>query len=165
MIISDYMAQEVRKRLFYPWHGTHILYETAVIGLDASWSARCHDSLKDQALEMLRTWIPQCTMLLDAIGERWDEAAKCAEMLRPLLHEVVSFFNSVDQPLITETLITEDIRKLLFPERWPTSRISMLEEHNDELPDETMFFDHTLSDDPDALQWAPEWDLMSADPV
>ncbi|KAJ5570330.1 uncharacterized protein N7459_009760 [Penicillium hispanicum] len=35
VLIEDYRGQEQRRRLFYPWHGVHILFETAVIVLDA----------------------------------------------------------------------------------------------------------------------------------
>ncbi|GKZ21346.1 hypothetical protein AbraIFM66951_010135 [Aspergillus brasiliensis] len=166
VLIQDYLAQERRRRLFYPWHGVHILFETAIISLEACWSARNYAPLHSKAHEMLHTSIPQCLQLLTNIGERWSEAAVCADRLRPLVETVRTALINPDTLLLTmidESVITAEILDLLFtdgPLSW--TRVN----HGDILsdPNESDPFLKSLVDDSlELFSWNPEWDIMPAD--
>lgn len=115
VLIQDYTSQEERKRLFYPWHGVHILFETVAVALEACWSSRNCLALRSLAEDMLQTHIPHCLRLLESIGQRWNEATACAQRLRPLLQAILPAFEVWNQGLITdENAISEDIQSLLF---------------------------------------------------
>jgi hypothetical protein len=64
VFIEVYLGQEQRRRLSYPWHGVHILFETAMTALEACWSSRDWQPPREKAANMLQTAIPQCVKLL-----------------------------------------------------------------------------------------------------
>ena len=141
VLIDDYLGQERRCRLFYPWHGVHILFETALLALDACWELATCDSwplpppLLRQAhglhsrdrhsdvlvRPMLETYIPQCLDVILNIGTRWNEATACADRLAPLVARVRAALSSRGSAdLYTDMAaasITEEIQGLLFSER------------------------------------------------
>ncbi|EPE07446.1 fungal specific transcription factor domain containing protein [Ophiostoma piceae UAMH 11346] len=147
VLIEDYLGQERRCRLFYPWHGVHILFETALLALDACWAlatrddwplpsllhptrglhssrSRDHDhNHQSEALvrPMLETYIPQCLDVILNIGTRWNEATACADRLAPLVTRVRAALSSRGSgDLYTDmsaASITEEIQGLLFSER------------------------------------------------
>ncbi|KAL4907797.1 hypothetical protein BDW74DRAFT_166432 [Aspergillus multicolor] len=143
-LIGDYTDQEHRRRLFYPWHGVHILFETAIIALDASWSARYHPHLHAEAQEMLHTYLPQCLQLLVAIGKRWSQATECANMLRLLLDGVSFAFS---QP----------------PNTHQDTSQTRYEAGGFELNADHLSFDDMLTDSTGFLAWAPDWDILPAE--
>jgi hypothetical protein len=122
MLVEDYQRQVNHRRLFYPWHGVHILFEAAVIMLDSCWSARDLAPLREQAHFILSITLLDCLALLAKVGERWHEAALCADHLRPVVDEVAVAFNErimndMDLDLESkESETTEKLRQLMFPD-------------------------------------------------
>jgi hypothetical protein len=168
VLIEDYLGQERHRRLFYPWHGVHILFETAVVSLEACWSSRDWQPLRDQAKQMLEVSIPQCLQLLTNIGQRRNEAGLCADRLRPLVQKVSSALageNSAPFPLYDDTSITEEIQDLLFPDGPLTWNQVPRGDGPFSFEDGSLFLDNLLVDDMKFLQWDPEWDIMPAEPV
>ncbi|KAI3010027.1 transcriptional regulator family: Fungal Specific TF [Aspergillus niger] len=168
VLIQDYLSQERRRRLFYPWHGVHILFETAVISLEACWSARNYEPLQVRAHEMLQTSIPQCLQLLTNIGERWGEAAVCADRLRPLVDTVRTAFNNPDTLLLTmidESVITAEILDLLFtdgPLSWTrANRGEIMSDMSESDP----WLNSLVDDSLELFSWNPEWCIMPADTI
>lgn len=157
------MGQKLRKRLFYPWHGTHILYEIAVIALDASWSSRNHQFLTEQATEMIYIWIPRCLQLLQSIGQRWFEATRCADKLQPLVDGIISALGLADVSKSLDLLISQEIQSLLFPNNSQIWESSKRRGNDFGLQDESLPIDNLIGQDMDFLQWAPEWDIMPSD--
>lgn len=168
VLIQDYLAQERRRRLFYPWHGVHILFETAVISLEACWSARNYEPLQVRAHEMLQISIPRCLQLLTNIGERWGEAAVCADRLRPLVDTVRTAFNNPDTLLLTmidESVITTEILDLLFtdgPLSW--TRANRGEIMSDMIESDP-WLNSLVDDSLELFSWNPEWCIMPADAI
>ncbi|KAM5343725.1 hypothetical protein ACJ41O_012262 [Fusarium nematophilum] len=163
-LIEDYVGQERRRRLFYPWHGVHILFEVAIIALHASWSSRDYEPLKEQAELMVQTLLPQCLRVLANIGQRWGEATRCVEKLEPLVQKVSSAFNwATHLPVFEAALIADDIESLLFSDKSLSWNQVALGEIDFGIEDGSLLFDNVLIDDLDSFQWAPEWDLMMGD--
>ncbi|KAL4941883.1 hypothetical protein BDV06DRAFT_212298 [Aspergillus oleicola] len=162
-LIDDYLEQKTRRRLFYPWHGVHILFETACIALDASWSSRHYQHLREEAAHMLQTCIPQCLHLLNVIGQRWNEAAECTKKLTPIVQTVTAAFHDMEYT-VHDTSITEKINDLLFSDRppmWNPARFGI-----DDLDFEgasSLLLDDIIVDEMEFLQWAPDWDIMPAE--
>ncbi|KAL2864036.1 Zn(II)2Cys6 transcription factor [Aspergillus lucknowensis] len=158
-LIDDYVGQERRRRLFYPWHGVHILFETASVALDASWSARDYPPLIGEAEDMLQTHIPRCLQLLSTIGERWNEATECGNHLRPILEKVHSAFSAPDRSA-HDLAIAEEINGLLFPDKLPVW--SMTDFGMDDFGFEggSLLLDNMSVDDMEFLQWGEDWDIM-----
>ncbi|EEU38887.1 uncharacterized protein NECHADRAFT_88905 [Fusarium vanettenii 77-13-4] len=163
-LIEDYLSQERRRRLFYPWHGTHILFETALVALDASWSAREYQPLRGQAERMVQTLIPQCLQILTNIGQRWSEATRCADKLRPMVEKVSSAFSWAAQVSVFEAAaIADEIESLLFSDKSLSWNRAAMGDINFGFEDGNLFFDNLLVDDLETFQWAPEWDLLSGE--
>lgn len=168
VLIQDYLAQERRRRLFYPWHGVHILFETAVISLEACWSARNYEPLQGRAHKMLHTSIPQCLQLLINIGERWGEAAVCADRLRPLADNVRTALTNPDTLLLAmvdESIITAEILDLLFtdgPLSWTRANCGDILSG---LSDSDPLLNSMADDSLELFSWNPEWDIMPADSI
>lgn len=166
-LIRDYTGQEERKRLFYPWHACHILFETAAVALEACWSSRNCLALRSPAQDMLETHVPQCLTLLKSIGQRWNEAIACVQRLQPLLQAILSAFGrSWDQQGVLaadeDAAISEDIQSLLFSDG------SLVWNHRSTSNNLFMFEGVQSLDDFDFegmefLQWAPEWDIIPAE--
>ncbi|KAL2840503.1 hypothetical protein BJY01DRAFT_236708 [Aspergillus pseudoustus] len=163
-LIDDYVEQERRRRLFYPWHGVHILFETACIALDASWSARDYPDLVGEAEEMLQTHIPRCLHLLSAIGERWNEATECVNKLRPILRKVHSAFSGTE-PSRNDLAIVEDINGLLFSDRPPMWNLAGFGMDEFGFEGGSLLLDNMLIDEMELLQWGSDWDIMPADAI
>ncbi|KAF3402671.1 Pyrimidine pathway regulatory protein 1 [Talaromyces pinophilus] len=158
-LIDDYVGQERRRRLFYPWHGVHILFETASVALDASWSARDYPPLIGEAEEMLQTYIPRCIQLLSAIGERWNEATECANHLRPILEKVHSTFSGPDRSA-HDIAIAEEINELLFSDKLPVWSMTDFGIDNFGFEGRSLLLDNMSVDDMEFLQWGEDWDIM-----
>ncbi|PYH93377.1 hypothetical protein BO71DRAFT_478484 [Aspergillus ellipticus CBS 707.79] len=169
VLIEDYLGQERRRSLFYPWHGVHILFETAVIALEACWSSRDHGVLHDQAKGMLEVKIPQCLQLLTNIGQRWDEAAVCADRLRPLVQKVMAAFGCEGDGLfsiVDEEWITTEIQDLLFtdgPLTW--NRSAPGEDSFGTNESDPMLFNNLGDNNIAFFSWDPDWDVMPSDPI
>jgi predicted nucleic acid-binding Zn ribbon protein len=128
MLVEDYQRQAQHRRLFYPWHGVHILFEAAVIMLDACWSSRDWTDLRQQARFILSITLPDCLGLLAKVGERWHEAALCGDHLKPVVEEVAKALSErvvggleggmgLDEEMEKrEEATTEKLRQLLFPD-------------------------------------------------
>ncbi|KAL4963085.1 Zn(II)2Cys6 transcription factor [Aspergillus stella-maris] len=159
-LIEDYIGQETRQRLFYPWHGVHILFETACIALDACWSSRHYQHLRDEAADMLQSRIPQCLHLLSLIGQRWNEATECTKKLSPIVETVSAAFQSENYP-IHDTSIAEEINSLLFSDRPPMWNPDL--NGLDFEGASSLLLDDMFVEDMEFLQWAPDWDIMPAE--
>ncbi|KAH8886270.1 hypothetical protein GQ53DRAFT_796879 [Thozetella sp. PMI_491] len=107
--VKYYRHQIKRRRLFYPWHGVHNLFEAAVIMLESYWALRDYEPLNHQARHVLAVTLPDCLALVNKVGESWADAALCSTYLSPVLEEVFRAFSS-------RALTTEKLRKLLFPD-------------------------------------------------
>ncbi|KAH8885265.1 hypothetical protein GQ53DRAFT_845580 [Thozetella sp. PMI_491] len=162
-LIEDYLGQERRRRLFYPWHGAHILFETAIIALHASWSSRDFQPLREQARRMSQVLIPQCLQLLTSIGQRWNEATRCADKLRPLAQKISDAFAwAEDLPVYDDASITEELHSLLFSDKSLTWNEAPIGDIDFNFEDGSLLFDNILNDI-DFFQWAPEWDIVSSE--
>ncbi|WQF77244.1 hypothetical protein CDEST_02258 [Colletotrichum destructivum] len=160
-LIEDYVGQERRGRLFYPWHGVHILFETAMIALHASWSSREFQPFRSQAEHMVQTLLPQCLQVLSNIGRRWGEATRCADKLRPLVQRVSSAFVWANQLPVHEAVSIEDeIERLIFSDKDLSWNAVTLENSNLGFEDGSLLIDDMLVDNLGSLQWAPDWDLV-----
>ncbi|EXJ83392.1 hypothetical protein A1O1_07014 [Capronia coronata CBS 617.96] len=162
-LIEDYTGQVRRRRLFYPWHGVHILFEAAVIALEACWSSRDWEPLRAQAKEMLQESLPQCFQALTYISKWWNEAAVCVNRLAPLTEKIASVFAGGNSMLLSsyeDSSITEEIQRLLFsdgPLTWNQApHADPLWDIDDNFP----IFDNTAFNDTNLFQWDPEWDFM-----
>jgi hypothetical protein len=168
VLFDDYEGQIGRRRLFYPWHGAHILFEAAVITLEACWSTRDWHPLRAQAKQMLEHSIPQCLQALTYISKHWNEAAVCADRLAPLTEKIlVAFANdsSAIYPAFEDPLIHEEIQRLLFsdgPLTW--NQVPHAETFWD-LEDSFLALDSAAFDDMELLQWDPEWDFLPTNPT
>lgn len=131
-IIEHYWGQQKQSRLFYPWHGVHVLFEVAVVSLDACWWLRDSPTLRPQVEQMLEVYLPQCSELLNIIGEHWNEAKGCGYILHRLLPRVSAAVHfdptwrrgSEQQIIIDEASIVEELKGLLYPDgplNWSTS--------------------------------------------
>ncbi|KAJ6164214.1 hypothetical protein N7470_002886 [Penicillium chermesinum] len=164
VLIDDYLSQERRRRLFYPWHGVHILFETAIIALEACWSSRHWDQAKLQAMSVLEVSLPQCLDLLRQIGQRWNEASLCADRLEPLIkqvHSVLATTGYVFDEL--EAPITKEIDGLLFPDAPLIWNRDASQDFTVGVADGTDFLNSFLEDGLEFFQWDPEWDIMSSE--
>ncbi|KUI72137.1 Pyrimidine pathway regulatory protein 1 [Cytospora mali] len=124
-IVEDYQQQAKRRRLFYPWHAVHILYEAAIIMLEACWALRDHVPSRQTARHILAVTIPDCLMLLSKVGQSWEDAAICAKYLIPIVNEVTVAFgdrvmtSAASPRKVSEMETTEKLHRLLFPEGLP----------------------------------------------
>lgn len=122
ILVEDYLRQTKRRRLFYPWHGVHNLFEAAVIMLESCWALRDYEPLTHRARHILAVTLPDCLALLNKVGESWEDASLCSAYLKPILDEASRAFSDralaqVDPARIAaESLTTEKLRKLLFPD-------------------------------------------------
>ncbi|OKL56114.1 hypothetical protein UA08_08655 [Talaromyces atroroseus] len=122
ILVEDYQHQTKRRRLFYPWHGVHNLFEAAVIMLESCWALRDYEPLRHRARHILAVTLPDCLALLNKVGESWQDAALCSAYLSPILDEASRAYSDralaqIDPARIeAECLMTEKLRKLLFPE-------------------------------------------------
>ncbi|CAH0039111.1 unnamed protein product [Clonostachys rhizophaga] len=161
VLIDDYHGQESRRRLFYPWHGVHILFEVVVIALEACWTLyNCH-AIHPLAEELLKSRIPQCLQMLRNIGERWNEATACARRLQPLLDKITTWYYPGGDEIADKTSISEEIRNLLLSDgslTWNQRVASDIQ-----LPVEAFLFDDVELDNFQFLEWAPEWDILPTD--
>lgn len=163
-LIEDYSRQEQRRRLFYPWHGVHILFEAAIMSIEACWGLRSNHGLANEVQQMLHVSLPQCLRLLTNIGQRWEASKACADRLAPLLDKIAS---AVQAPTMTdldaENAIMREIEGLLFsdgPLTWdqtnladfPLGSMNVFGEHDDVLFDASEF-----------LQWDTDWGLTMED--
>ena len=163
ILINDYTSQVRRRRLFYPWHGAHILFEAAVIALEACWSSRGWLPLKQQAEQMLNEGMIKCLQALTYISKSWNEAAVCADRLAPLREKIASAFSNRDFMMISaydERSITAEIQGLLFSDGPLTWNQGPYEDNQWGLDDHLLMFDNTTFDDAQFLQWDPGWDFM-----
>lgn len=113
---------------------------------------------------MLQNLIPQCLQVLANIGQRWNEATRCADKLRPLAQKVASSFAWAAQlPPYEAASIADEIDRLLFSDKSLSWNRAALEDINFGFEDGSLLFDNVLVDDLDFLQWAPEWDLLSGE--
>ncbi|KAK4939848.1 hypothetical protein LTR10_019915 [Elasticomyces elasticus] len=168
LLVEDYRGQEHRRRLFYPWHGVHILFEAAIISLEACWSSRDWEPLRSQATTMLDISLPQCVQLLANIGERWRVAGTCADRLRPLVQNVASVFShgTTDAfDLQNEVSITEEIHGLLFSDGVLTRSQPPPTDALWGFEDISTFPDDLFFEEKDFFEWNPEWDIIPADSV
>lgn len=158
-LMKDYLGQYSHRRLFYPWHGVHILFEVVLLSLEACWSSRNFQPLQGQTVKLLNEWIPCCLQLLENIGREWNEAIVCAGKLRPLAQKIASSLNSTDTAeVLNEDLIANEIEELLFPDgslAWnhtPQGDISF------DTDDGSWFLDQEWLNDPHTFPLFPDWE-------
>jgi hypothetical protein len=164
-LIEDYLSQERRRRLFYPWHGVHILFETVVISLEACWSSRDHQPLTTLIVQLLGNSIPQCLQLLTKIGQRWSEASVCADTLRPLVQKITSaIVPEGDYSPYNDSSISVEIQGLLFSDGSLTWNHGSVGDDVFGSANALSFLDNMVVDEVELFQWTPEWDFMLADP-
>lgn len=163
ILIEDYKDQEKRRRLFYPWHGVHILFEIALVSLEACWSSRDSQSMRQAVLQMLEVHIPQCIEVIMSIGERWTAAIACADRLKPLVANIQSALahgNLVPFPVLDNTAITEEIESLLFSEGPLIWNHENMNRDLFGLEDLTINMDFPLVDDMEFFHWDPDWNIL-----
>lgn len=161
-LVEDYVKQSKQGTLLYPWHGVHILFEAAVIASDACWRSRTSSSepMRERVKHALSVSLPECLNLLTKIGERWKEATRCADVLRPIIVEVSRWFND-PLTIILDTepgsiWVEEEIQKLVFPDGSISWNITSVEE--------SLVMDGTNSGLGDFFGYDPEMDLFQWDP-
>ncbi|KEF60504.1 uncharacterized protein A1O9_02065 [Exophiala aquamarina CBS 119918] len=177
-LIEDYLSQERRRRLFYPFHGAHILFEAAAISLEACWWLKgAAEPLRSVLEQMLCTAVPNCLDLLTKMGRRWNAAQVSAKRLRPILADVTAacgFANYENDgqsasAISDEVAIVQQLENLLFPDGpliWDTlpsgeqdSWAAILGTGNTNFADgNDVFFD-----DLELFSWQPNWGLVFDD--
>lgn len=122
ILVEDYQRQTKRRRLFYPWHGVHNLFEAAVIMLESCWALRDYEPLRYQARHILAVTLPDCLALLNKVGESWQEAKLCSVYLSPILEETSRAYSDRalaqinEDKIAAESITTRKLQKLLFPD-------------------------------------------------
>jgi Fungal specific transcription factor domain len=122
ILVEDYQRQTKSRRLFYPWHGVHNLFEAASIMLESCWALRDYGHLTHRSRHILAVTLPDCLALLNKVGESWQDATLCSVYLNPILEDVTRAYSDralaqIDAARIAaESLTTEKLRKLVFPE-------------------------------------------------
>ncbi|TPX09748.1 uncharacterized protein E0L32_009087 [Thyridium curvatum] len=164
-VIEDYLGQEGRRRLFYPWHALHILFETVVVGLEACWTSLDWQPLNNQILFMVQVLVPQCLQIIRNIGQGWSGAAACVERLKPLADKiataVVAWNNN--QFLDGDMSITEEINGLLFSEGALTGNV--VDDSLFGFDDISTLLGGSMAEDLEFFQWDPSWGVLPADPT
>ncbi|KAH8657935.1 hypothetical protein BX600DRAFT_61505 [Xylariales sp. PMI_506] len=121
-LVDDYQRQTKRRRLFYPWHAVHILFEAALIMLEACWALRDHETMRHKTRHILSVTVPDCLILLAKVAESWPDALLCSEYLGSVVDEITRAYryrtlSEVDMTRQeTERATTERLRQLLFPQ-------------------------------------------------
>lgn len=122
ILVEDYQRQAKRRRLFYPWHAVHILFEAAIIMLESCWALRDYEPLRPRARLVLSVTIPDCLAVIAKIGEFWRVAVHCFDYLEPIAEEVALLFRESDlsdlgpEQEAVETAMTHKLHSLLFPD-------------------------------------------------
>lgn len=168
ILIEDYVGQEHRRKLFYPWHGVHILFETALISLEACWSSRDWPLLREQTMQMLEVYLPQCLQVITNIGKRWIGATACADRLRPLVEKVRSALvqtNAMPFSMWDDTSITEQIQNLLFSDRHLIWKSDTLETDFFGLDEGSLAGNFPKVDDVDFFNWDPDSNIIPAESI
>lgn len=171
-IVEDYQQQAKRRRLFYPWHAVHILYEAAIVMLEACWALRDHVPSTQQARHILAVTVPDCLMLLSKVGESWEDAGVCVKHLQPIVNEVTVAFGNrvmtrVSSPRkVSEVETTEKLHRLLFPEgppAWsmpsPSDHVKTEAEAEAEMP--VPLLDNTTTiGGVEEFDWPADWNFL-----
>jgi hypothetical protein len=123
---------------------------------------------RQQERFVLSITLPDCLALLVKVGERWKEAALCAEHLRPVVDEVAKAFH--DRIMIDlemgldmgprEAVMTKKIRQLLFPDdplAWNGRATEQSPASNDAMNQELDSLETLPSFEGSA--WDGEWDI------
>lgn len=164
-MVDDYQQQTKRRRLFYPWHAVHILYEAAIVMLEACWALRDHVPARQEARQILAVTIPDCLMLLTKVGESWDDAALCSKYLMPIVDEVTVAFRvrimaDIASPhKVPEAETTEKLRKLLFPEGPPSWSTPVSSESLTVEP-EAPLLDSSALGGLEEFDWDADWNFL-----
>ncbi len=168
-LIESYIDQEQKQRLFYPWHGVHILFEATVVALDACWNSRNWLPLYEPAKMMLDKFLPHCLQLMTNIGQRWNEATICANRLRTIFQKVSTAFAAQSlgtdvghRPFLDDSLIEEELNGLLFSYGPLTWNITLPTDFLLAGGDGSAPVMEGLAFDADFSQWELEWDFMPA---
>lgn len=106
----------------HPWHILHILFDAAVILLDACWQYRSQPLMRPAASHVLLVVIPRCLEMIDEIGRWWGRANLCINCLRPMLEEVNRPYNDpyLKYPgslSASDAATTENLESLMFADR------------------------------------------------
>jgi hypothetical protein len=122
ILVEDYQQQVRKRRLFYPWLAVHILFEAAVVMLEACWALRDLPTMRAQAKVVLSGTLPDGLGVLAKIAETWPEATLCNRFLAPLVDEVGKRFRGRDLSVLdasqskAETGLTNRLRGLFLPD-------------------------------------------------
>lgn len=181
ILIDDYLSQERRCRLFYPWHGVHILFEAAAVSLEACWSLRtAEEPLRGTVDHMLHIALPACVDLLTKIGRRWAPSHTSAKRLKPILDEVTAGCayeraNRDEQPglplgsaLYDDRTIHKHLEELLFsdgPLTWD-QQVSRDQAFAMGLGDGNFVFPDAIGaffEEMELRSWHPNWGLVLDD--
>lgn len=166
-LIQDYLGQKQRSRLLYPWHGVHVLFEAAVVSLEACWSSSNWDTLRPRAKNMLDIWLPRCIQLITDISQRWKVALLCAERLTPLLAKCRLAYTEGESATLSvfdAASVNGEIHDLLFPDGPLTWDSGGLENFDpDHGLDFTIFDELVEFNDIDSFQLMPDWQLSEPD--
>lgn len=168
ILVEDYQRQTKRRRLFYPWHGVHNLFEAAVIMLESCWALRDYEPLRYQARHILAVTLPDCLALLNKVGESWQEASLCSIYLTPILEETSCAYSDRalaqinGDRIAAESITTGKLRKLLFPDGpllWE-SRTSSFEPTNEDSTavDNPLSLEPEISTSVQDIDWDAFWE-------
>lgn len=166
ILVDDYLKQNRSGKLFYPWHGVQILFEAAIVLLDACWSSKDSPALNFQIRRVLSVTLPDCLFIISRIGERWKEAAACADYLRPIVNEVARNFeyqarDSIANPM-SSTTITEKIRGLLFSDG-PLSWDRQSQNVDEDPQDNDMVLDFAMPPNRGSFEWDVNWEILESE--
>jgi len=95
-LVDDYRKQQLRSRLFYPWHAVHILFEAAVVLLETCWT--CSDWLEEHYdLQMLVSYLERFPDILGSITPTWPDVQRCVRSLQTLMVPVVQRLKAISE--------------------------------------------------------------------
>lgn len=118
-LADEYQKQQKNGRLFYPWLAVHVLFEAAVVLLDACWNCTTW-LVEDVNIEELIKYINQYPEILRNISPVWTDVEICVEAIESLSEEVVRRLRRVSsgeyEALEPSETTSQRLNSFLFPD-------------------------------------------------
>ncbi|XXH00522.1 hypothetical protein Hte_006869 [Hypoxylon texense] len=119
LLAEQYTGLRLGGRLFYPWHGGHILFEAGIVLLDAALSAVQWSSGQEDVQNAIQV-ISDYPSALRSVSELWPALDICVEVFVQLSQPVVRFLREIQcQKFLGLELpaspICPELEKYLFP--------------------------------------------------
>lgn len=119
LLAEQYTGLRLGGRLFYPWHGGHILFEAGIILLDAALSAVQWSSEQEYVQDVVQI-ILDYPSALRSVSELWPALDICVKIFVQLSQPVLGFLREVQSQRflgleLPASPICPELEKYLFP--------------------------------------------------